>query len=103
MRHAAQGLSKDGDVPVLGVLSTSLPVLERQAVLPSVLLERTVRSYGALVVEKKIELEIQSEPGLPPLSLDPDRMAQVFGNLITNALRYTPEGGRIRLTAGRAG
>ncbi|MGD0613125.1 MAG: ATP-binding protein [Anaerolineales bacterium] len=76
--------------------------LNREAVLPSVLLERTVRSYGALAVEKKIELEIQSEPGLPPLSLDPDRMAQVFGNLITNALRYTPEGGRIRLTAARA-
>ena len=31
--------------------------------------------------------------------MDPDRMAQVFGNLITNALRYTPEGGKITLSA----
>lgn len=76
--------------------------LNREVVLPSVLLDRTAQSYKDLAVEKKIELEVKSEPGLPPLSLDPDRMAQVFGNLITNALRYTPEGGRIRLTAGRA-
>jgi|SRR5271157_884138 len=78
-------------------------VLNREAVLPSILLERTVKSYGALAVQKKTELEIQSAPGLPPLLIDSDRMAQVFGNLITNALRYTPEGGRIRLTARRDG
>ena len=75
--------------------------LNRETVLPSALLEQTVKSYGALAREKKIELEIRSEPGLLPFSFDPDRMAQVFGNLITNALRYTSAGGRITLTAGR--
>jgi signal transduction histidine kinase len=35
------------------------------------------------------------------IRLDPDRMAQVFGNLIINSLRYTPEGGQITLTASR--
>jgi signal transduction histidine kinase len=39
-----------------------------------------------------------SEPDLPTISLDPDRMAQVFGNLITNSLRYTPEDGEIILS-----
>lgn len=75
--------------------------LNREAVIPSALLERTVKSYGALAVQKNIELEIWSDPGLSPLSIDPDRMAQVFGNLITNALRYTPEGGWIKLAAVR--
>jgi two-component system sensor histidine kinase BaeS len=32
---------------------------------------------------------------LPPVEVDPDRIAQVLGNLIENALRYTPEGGRV--------
>jgi signal transduction histidine kinase len=77
--------------------------LNREAVLPSTLLERTVKAYGALAAEKKVELEIRSEPGLPSLFIDQDRMAQVFGNLITNALRYTPGAGRIRLTAAREG
>ena len=30
--------------------------------------------------------------------IDPDRIAQVVGNLLENALRYTPEAGTVRLT-----
>ena len=37
---------------------------------------------------------------LPVVSLDPDRMAQVIGNLVANAIQYTPEGGRIQVAAG---
>ncbi|HEX2568384.1 MAG TPA: ATP-binding protein [Polyangia bacterium] len=35
--------------------------------------------------------------------MDPDRMAQVFANLLTNAAKYTPPGGRIWLTAANEG
>jgi signal transduction histidine kinase len=42
---------------------------------------------------------VQAEADLPEIRPDPDRMAQVFGNLITNSLRYTPEGGKIVLSA----
>ena len=38
-------------------------------------------------------------PRLPDVLVDPERMAQVLGNLITNALRHTPAGGRIDLSA----
>jgi len=37
------------------------------------------------------------------LDVDPLRIAQVLGNLLTNAARYTPSGGKIRLTAERSG
>jgi signal transduction histidine kinase len=40
---------------------------------------------------------------LPSLEVDPERMAQVFGNIVDNALRYTPAGGTIELTARRFG
>ncbi|HEY9074913.1 MAG TPA: HAMP domain-containing sensor histidine kinase [Anaerolineaceae bacterium] len=40
---------------------------------------------------------------LPALSLDPDRMAQALGNLVSNAIRYTPPGGRVSLSAERTG
>jgi two-component system sensor histidine kinase BaeS len=37
---------------------------------------------------------------LPDLDVDPDRMVQVLGNLVSNALRYTLKGGQILLSAG---
>jgi signal transduction histidine kinase len=39
----------------------------------------------------------------PAVAADPDRIDQLFGNLIGNALRFTPAGGRILVTAGVAG
>jgi signal transduction histidine kinase len=38
---------------------------------------------------------------MPVVSLDPGRMAQVIGNLISNAIQYTPNGGHIQVAAGR--
>ena len=73
--------------------------LNRALVSPEAFLNRTSRSFGHLVAQKKITLEISAEKGLPEIHFDPDRMDQVFGNLITNAIRYTPEGGTIILSA----
>jgi signal transduction histidine kinase len=63
------------------------------------LLERTVAAYASRAEEKHISFHIQSEPDLPEIEVDPDRMAQVLGNLVSNALRYTPEGGLLELSA----
>jgi len=73
--------------------------LNRELVAPQALLNRMSRSYGHLAAQKKISLETHPEENLPETRLDPDRMAQVFGNLITNSLRYTPEGGTVILAA----
>jgi len=41
----------------------------------------------------------ESADGLPELSLDPERMGQVLGNLLDNALRHTPAGGTVTIAA----
>ena len=38
---------------------------------------------------------------LPVVTIDPNRMAQVIGNLVGNAIQYTPEGGQVGVKAGR--
>lgn len=69
---------------------------------PEELLEKAVLAHRPLAAEKGIELQIDAEDNLPSLSVDPDRMSQVLDNLLSNALRHTPEGGSIRLFARNA-
>jgi signal transduction histidine kinase len=46
-----------------------------------------------------VQILVQADPHLPEVSVDPERIAQVLGNLVANALRYTPVHGKIRLSA----
>ncbi len=49
--------------------------------------------------QQNAALTIEADLALPNLFLDEGWMMQVFGNLLTNGLRYTPEGGKIDLSA----
>jgi signal transduction histidine kinase len=66
---------------------------------PAVLIERTAASYRALAREKKIDLEVSTGDQLPEIRLDFDRMGQVLGNLVSNAIRHTPNGGSVMMAA----
>jgi two-component system OmpR family sensor kinase len=48
--------------------------------------------------EKKIQLRTEIEP-LPPVTGDIDRLEQVFNNLLDNALKHTPSGGKVDIVA----
>jgi signal transduction histidine kinase/ActR/RegA family two-component response regulator len=53
--------------------------------------------------EKQIDLAVQAMPGLPQLVLgDRARLQQILLNLLSNALKYAPIGGQVRLTAAAA-
>ncbi len=48
---------------------------------------------------KRVALTADIPAGLPPVWGDPQRLAQVVGNMLDNALRHTPPGGRVTLSA----
>jgi signal transduction histidine kinase/ActR/RegA family two-component response regulator len=56
-----------------------------------------------LAQAKAVVLERHVEPSLAPVSGDPTRLQQVVANLIANAIKFTPEGGRVQVLLERAG
>ena len=55
------------------------------------------------VMRKKIHIVTEIDPDLDDLNLDPGRLKQVLYNYLSNALKFTPEGGAVRLRALAAG
>lgn len=66
-------------------------------------LATTVEGVREFVDRRKHRLEVVPPPGPLYLEADPVRLEQVLSNLLTNAAKYTPPGGHIRLTAERVG
>ncbi|MEA3408594.1 MAG: ATP-binding protein [Chloroflexota bacterium] len=73
--------------------------LEREAISPGALLERAAAAHGADAESQGVALTLDVEDDLPLVNADSDRIAQVLHNLLSNALRYTPEEGSIVLSA----
>jgi PAS domain S-box-containing protein len=126
IRNAVQILTAKG--PPLPELQWARGVIDRQVQLMARLLEdlldvsrisrnkldlRTGPVELATVVEAAVEtsrpvidaggheLSVALPPAAIHLEADSVRLAQVFANLLNNAAKYTPEGGRIRVTAER--
>ncbi len=68
---------------------------------PETLLKEAVSGLEVQALEKKIALSCDIAPGLPTLMVDERKMARVFANLITNAIKYTPEGGEVKVISGK--
>ena len=62
--------------------------------------------YNAVYMEAQRHshaLELKIEPELPEIVADRERVVQVMMNIVSNSIKYTPDGGRIVISAGRRG
>jgi signal transduction histidine kinase len=59
--------------------------------------ERAAAAVAAQARVKDVRLDLALQASLPRVALDSDRIAQVLRNLLSNALRHTPSGGRVAL------
>ncbi len=64
---------------------------------PGRLLAETVAGFEAIALEKGLELTAEIAPDLPPAYCDRDRILQVLGNLVGNAIKAASTGARIAL------
>jgi signal transduction histidine kinase len=92
---------------VLTILRTLMDVAEAEAGMMKlarekidlrVLLDDVVELYEYVAEEKRITIE-KDYPQPCVACVDPSRLRQVFANLLDNAIKYTPEGGSVRISA----
>jgi len=92
-----------GDLRMLSQADAGELPLNPQVIDPRQILERAAQVFQHRADQQQITLAVQAGAVLPPIRVDEARLMQVFDNLISNALRYTPPGGQITLGGQAAG
>ena len=67
----------------------------------SLLVQTVTKRLTPQAESKRISLDFDLSPDLPPILADDDRAIQILTNLTGNALQYTPEAGRVTISAKR--
>jgi signal transduction histidine kinase len=83
---------------VAGKLSLEVEPIDLVSLIKSV-----IDSFRMMADAKHIRFEVELDRTLPPTSGDPERLRQIFFNLVSNALKFTPSGGNISIKLERLG
>ncbi|HXF75876.1 MAG TPA: ATP-binding protein [Methylomirabilota bacterium] len=102
-RHVERLSRLTEDLLALSDLESGKTQLASQPVDAQHLLQRVLEVFSDQAGKKKIALSCAVPPDLPRLRGDPDRLQQLFINLVDNAVKYTPPGGRVALSAQLSG
>ena len=64
-----------------------------------VVMEQVSALNESLIARKRLRLDLEIEEGIPPLHADREQVAHILGNLLGNAISFTPAGGRVWIAA----
>lgn len=91
------------DLLDLSCVADASPRLDLRALEPAKLIEAALTVLRPRAEQKSIRLEATLDESVAPLIADPERLSQVVANLIANAIKFTPAGGRIQVRLERVG
>jgi two-component system phosphate regulon sensor histidine kinase PhoR len=102
-RHSARLNAILEDLLILARLESRHERLRLEPVDMGAFCTTLVQDWSAKVAAKNVTLTATVQPSLPDMPADPLRLDQVFSNLLDNALKYTPSGGRITIDVQKEG
>jgi signal transduction histidine kinase len=79
-----------------------LPLETSEVDVPRIM-QRVASRFNPHAESHSLKIETLPAEGIPEVIADPQRLEQILGNLVDNALRHTPVGGTIRLSASSGG
>lgn len=88
-----------GDLSTLTQAESGALDIQLQPIPPAVLMDHIYHAYEPIAARQGVELELNVPENTPVILVDEGRMIQVLKNLVDNAMRYTPKGGKIGLSA----
>ena len=95
--HADRMAALVEDLLELSRLESGDRAPEWEETLPSEVAEDVVASFAGLATRKDISLR-REDRGAPAVVTDPERLRRILENLVDNAVKYTPDGGRVAIT-----
>ena len=100
-RHAERLTRLTEDLLTLSDLESGRVQLSLEPIEAKHLIQRVLEVFQDRAVKKGVELSHLIETGLPLILGDSDRLQQLLINLVDNAVKYTPTGGRVEIRASR--
>ncbi len=100
---AEQAVALINDLLDLSRLDEDRLKLVIRPVEPRLIVHQAIRRVLPAAEMRQVRLEEETDPDLPPIETDSHRVEQILTNLFTNAIKHSPPGTRITLTAGREG
>ncbi len=77
--------------------------LHPQRIDPAPVVETAIESLRPIAEAKGISVSVKTDPGIGVIVCDAQRLPQIISNLLGNAIKFTPDGGRVEVALARVG